>query len=102
MEEASLHVPSGSEAASQPGTSAAWKAHSITSEKDTGPQPGPGAGVKDKGPEPIFKPYFPTKRAVALKDWGKQRPKERGESGPILDPSLISTENRPPAKTIES
>lgn len=102
LEEASLHVPSGSEAASQPGTSAAWKAHPITTEKDTGPQPGPGAGVKDKGPEPIFKPYFPTKRAVTLKDWGKQRPKERGESGPILDPSLISTGNRPPAKTIES
>ncbi|XP_042133507.1 BTB/POZ domain-containing protein KCTD19 isoform X1 [Peromyscus maniculatus bairdii] len=77
LEEATLHVPAGSEATSQPGTSGAWKAHSITSEKDTGPQTGPAAGVKDKGPEPTFKPYFPTKRAVTLKDWGKQRPKER-------------------------
>ncbi|GAB1293571.1 BTB/POZ domain-containing protein KCTD19 [Apodemus speciosus] len=82
LEDTSLHVPSGSEAASQPGTSAAWKAHSITSEKETGPQAGPGAGVKDKGPEPTFKPYFPTKRAVTLKDWGKQRPKERENPAP--------------------
>ncbi|XP_040592545.1 BTB/POZ domain-containing protein KCTD19 [Mesocricetus auratus] len=82
LEDATLHVPSGSEAACQPGTSASWKAHSITSEKDTGPQTGPGVGAKDKGPEPTFKPYFPTKRAVTLKDWGKQRPKERENPAP--------------------
>ncbi|CAH7070102.1 Kctd19 [Phodopus roborovskii] len=82
LEDATLHVPSGSEAACQPGTSASWKAHSITSEKDTGPQTGPGAAVKDKGPEPTFKPYFPTKRAVTLKEWGKQRPKERENPAP--------------------
>ncbi|XP_041506468.1 BTB/POZ domain-containing protein KCTD19 [Microtus oregoni] len=96
LEEATLHVPSGSEAASQPGTSAAWKTHSINSEKDTGPQTGPGAGagVKDKGPEPTFKPYFPTKRAVALKDWGKQRPKERETPAPEQPlPTVNGTDN---------
>nr|XP_048293083.1 BTB/POZ domain-containing protein KCTD19 isoform X1 [Myodes glareolus] len=94
LEEATLHVPSGSEAAPQPGTSAAWKTHSINSEKDTGPQTGPGAGVKDKGPEPTFKPYFPTKRAVALKDWGKQRPKERENPAPEQPlPTVNGTDN---------
>lgn len=89
LEEAALHFPSGSETASQTSTSVGWKAHSIVSEKDSGLQAGTGAGAKDKGPEPTFKPYFPTKRAIALKDWGKQRTKERGESYPILDLSLI-------------
>ncbi|XP_011246701.1 BTB/POZ domain-containing protein KCTD19 isoform X1 [Mus musculus] len=94
VEEASLHVPSGSEAAPQPGTSAAWKAHSITSEKDAGPQTGPGAGVKDKGPEPTFKPYFPTKRAITLKDWGKQRPKDRESPAPEQPlPNANGTDN---------
>uniref|UniRef100_A0A8C6RGF0 Potassium channel tetramerisation domain containing 19 n=1 Tax=Nannospalax galili TaxID=1026970 RepID=A0A8C6RGF0_NANGA len=83
LEDATLHVPSGSEAASQPGTSAAaWKAHSIASEKDIGLQTGARPGVKDKGPEPTFKPYLPSKRAVTLKDRGKQRPKERENPAP--------------------
>nr|XP_040134868.1 BTB/POZ domain-containing protein KCTD19 isoform X2 [Ictidomys tridecemlineatus] len=77
LEEGALHLPSGSETASQSSTSATWKAHSIASEKDSGLPAGAGAGAKDKGPEPTFKPYFPTKRAISLKDWGKQRPKER-------------------------
>lgn len=82
LEEATLQLLSGSEAASQPSTSTSRKSHSTASEKDPGLQAGAGAGAKDKGPEPTFKPYFPTKRAVALKDWGKQRSKERGESCP--------------------
>nr|XP_004661756.2 BTB/POZ domain-containing protein KCTD19 [Jaculus jaculus] len=82
LEEAPLHLPTGSEAASQPSTSATWKTHAIVSEKDPGPQPGTEAAVKDKGPEPTFKPYFPTKRAVTLKDWSKQRPKERENPAP--------------------
>ncbi|XP_037371770.1 BTB/POZ domain-containing protein KCTD19 isoform X4 [Talpa occidentalis] len=73
-------LPSGNEAASQPSTSASWKGHSTVSEKDSGLQTGTGA--KEKGPEPTFKPYFPTKRAVTLKDWGKQRPKERESPSP--------------------
>lgn len=77
-EEAALQLPSGSEAVSQPSTSASWRGHSTASEKDPGPQAGTGA--KDKGPEPTFKPYFPKKRAVTLKDWAKQKLKERGES----------------------
>ncbi|XP_038953538.1 BTB/POZ domain-containing protein KCTD19 isoform X2 [Rattus norvegicus] len=94
LEEESLHVPSGSEAASQPGTSATWKAHSIPSEKDTGPQTGAGAGMRDKPPEPTFKPYFPTKRAVTLKDWGKQRPKERENPAPEQPlPNVNGTDN---------
>nr|XP_012597951.1 BTB/POZ domain-containing protein KCTD19 isoform X2 [Microcebus murinus]XP_012597952.1 BTB/POZ domain-containing protein KCTD19 isoform X2 [Microcebus murinus] len=82
LEEATLQLPLGSEAASQPSTSAAWKAHSTAPEKDPGPQAGPGAGAKDKGPEPNFKPYFPMKRAVTLKDWNKQKPKERESPAP--------------------
>lgn len=88
MEEATLQLPSGSEAPSQPSTSASWKGHSTGSEKDLGPLAGAGAGAKDKGPEPTFKPYFPVKRAVTLKDWGK-KPREKGESCPITDLSLI-------------
>lgn len=87
MEEATLQLPSGSEAPSQPSTSASWKGHSTGSEKDLGPLAGAGAGAKDKGPEPTFKPYFPVKRAVTLKDWGK-KPREKGESCPITDLSL--------------
>ncbi|XP_066206278.1 BTB/POZ domain-containing protein KCTD19 [Saccopteryx leptura] len=82
LEEAGLQLPSGSEAASQPSTSASWKSHSTASEKDLGLQAGAGAGAKDKGPEPQFKPFFPTKRAVTLKDWGKQRSKERESPAP--------------------
>ncbi|XP_072823640.1 BTB/POZ domain-containing protein KCTD19 isoform X3 [Vicugna pacos] len=80
LEEAALQLPSGSEATSQPSTSASWKGHSTTSEKDAGPQA--GAGAKDKEPEPTFKPYFPMKRAITLKDWGRQRPKERESPAP--------------------
>ncbi|XP_076988821.1 BTB/POZ domain-containing protein KCTD19 isoform X5 [Tamandua tetradactyla] len=82
LEEAALQLPSGNEAASQPSTSTAWKVHSTTSE--TGPvlQAGAGAGAKDKGPEPTFKPHIPIKRAATLKDWGKQRPKERESPTP--------------------
>ncbi|XP_027476059.2 BTB/POZ domain-containing protein KCTD19 isoform X3 [Zalophus californianus] len=82
MEEATLQIPLGSEAPSQPSTSASWKGHSTGSEKDLGPQAGAGAGAKDKGPEPTFKPYFPMKRAVTLKDWGKQKPRENESPGP--------------------
>ncbi|XP_041628991.1 BTB/POZ domain-containing protein KCTD19 [Vulpes lagopus] len=82
MEEATLQPPSGSEAASQPVTSASWKGHSTGSEKDLGQQAGAGAGAKDKGLEPTFKPYFPVKRAVTLKDWGKQKPREKESPGP--------------------
>lgn len=82
MEEATLKLPSGSEAASQPSTSTPWKGHATAPEKDPGLQAGAGAGAKDKGPEPTFKPHFPTKRAVTLKDWGKPKSKERGESTP--------------------
>ncbi|KAM5208242.1 BTB/POZ domain-containing protein KCTD19 isoform 3-T3 [Hipposideros larvatus] len=82
LEEAALQLPSASEAVSQPSTSASWKGHSTTSEKDPGPQAGTGAGAKDKGPEPTFEPYFPMKRTVTLKDWGKQRSKEREGSAP--------------------
>ncbi|XP_025744846.1 BTB/POZ domain-containing protein KCTD19 isoform X3 [Callorhinus ursinus] len=82
MEEATLQLPLGSEAPSQPSTSASWKGHSTGSEKDLGPQAGAGAGAKDKGPEPTFKPYFPMKRAVTLKDWGKQKPRENESPGP--------------------
>ncbi|EAW83124.1 hCG1775407, isoform CRA_c [Homo sapiens] len=82
LEEATLQLPLGSEAASQPSTSAAWKAHSTASEKDPGPQAGAGAGAKDKGPEPTFKPYLPPKRAGTLKDWSKQRTKERESPAP--------------------
>ncbi|XP_044111891.1 BTB/POZ domain-containing protein KCTD19 [Neovison vison] len=81
MEEATLQLPSGSEAPSQPSTSASWKGHSPGSEKDLGPLAGAGAGAKDKGPEPTFKPYFPVKRAVTLKDWGK-KPREKESPGP--------------------
>ncbi|XP_032710115.1 BTB/POZ domain-containing protein KCTD19 isoform X4 [Lontra canadensis] len=81
MEEATLQLPSGSEAPSQPSTSASWKGHSTGSEKDLGPLAGAGAGAKDKGPEPTFKPYFPVKRAVTLKDWGK-KPREKESPGP--------------------
>ncbi|XP_008064890.1 BTB/POZ domain-containing protein KCTD19 [Carlito syrichta] len=81
LEEATLQLPLGSEAASQPSTSAAWKAQSIASE-DPGPQAEAGSGAKDRGPEPIFKPYFPMKRAVTLKDWSKQKPKERESPAP--------------------
>ncbi|XP_047567894.1 BTB/POZ domain-containing protein KCTD19 isoform X3 [Lutra lutra] len=81
MEEATLQLPSGSEALSQPSTSASWKGHSTGSEKDLGPLAGAGAGAKDKGPEPTFKPYFPVKRAVTLKDWGK-KPREKESPGP--------------------
>lgn len=84
LEEATLQLPLGSEAASQPSPSAAWKVHSTASDKDPGPQAGAGAGPKDKGPEPTFKPYFPQKRPITLKDWSKQRTKERGESCPTL------------------
>ncbi|KAM5297738.1 BTB/POZ domain-containing protein KCTD19 [Glossophaga mutica] len=80
LEEATLQLPSGTEAASQPNTTASWKGHSTASEKDPGLQA--GAGAKDKGPEPVFKPYFPMKRAVTLKDWGKQRSKERENPAP--------------------
>uniref|UniRef100_A0A8D2JS43 Potassium channel tetramerization domain containing 19 n=1 Tax=Sciurus vulgaris TaxID=55149 RepID=A0A8D2JS43_SCIVU len=89
LEEAALNFPSGSETASQTSTSVGWKAHSIVSEKDSGLQAGAGAGAKDKGPEPTFKPYFPTKRAIALKDWGKQRTKER--SCMFFEDSIIYT-----------
>ncbi|XP_053762509.1 BTB/POZ domain-containing protein KCTD19 isoform X4 [Panthera pardus] len=82
MEEATLQLPSGSEAASQPSTSASWKSHSTGSEKDPALQAGAGAGAKDKGPEPTFKPYFPVKKAVTLKDWGKQKPREKESPGP--------------------
>ncbi|KAK2497770.1 hypothetical protein MC885_015642, partial [Smutsia gigantea] len=79
LEEAALQLPSRSEAASQLSASAFWKGHSTASEKEPGPQAGAGAGAgaKDKGPEPTSKPYFPTKRAVTLKDLSKQRPKEK-------------------------
>ncbi|XP_066875463.1 BTB/POZ domain-containing protein KCTD19 isoform X14 [Kogia breviceps] len=80
LEEATLQLPSGSEAVSQPSTSASWKGHYTASEKDPSPQARAGAGTKDKGPEPTFKPYFPMKRAVTLKDWGKRRPKERAHA----------------------
>uniref|UniRef100_A0A7N5JKU7 Potassium channel tetramerization domain containing 19 n=1 Tax=Ailuropoda melanoleuca TaxID=9646 RepID=A0A7N5JKU7_AILME len=82
MEEATLQLPLGSEAPSQPSTSASWKGHSTGSEKDLGAQAGAGAGAKDKWPEPTFKPYFPVKRAVTLKDWGKQKPREKESPGP--------------------
>ncbi|XP_077742979.1 BTB/POZ domain-containing protein KCTD19 isoform X9 [Canis aureus] len=82
MEEATLQPPLGSEAASQPVTSASWKGRSTGSEKDLGQQAGAGAGAKDKGLEPTFKPYFPVKRAVTLKDWGKQKPREKESPGP--------------------
>ncbi|XP_073653014.1 BTB/POZ domain-containing protein KCTD19 isoform X6 [Tursiops truncatus] len=82
LEEATLKLPSGGEAVSQPSTSASWKGHYTASEKDPGPQAGAGAGTKDKEPEPTFKPYFPMKRAVTLKDWGKQSPKERESPAP--------------------
>ncbi|XP_007938440.2 BTB/POZ domain-containing protein KCTD19 [Orycteropus afer afer] len=81
-EEAALQPPSGSEAASQHSTSAAWKAHSTASKKDPSSQSGAAAGAKDKGPEPTFKSYIPMKRAISLKDWSKQRPKERESSAP--------------------
>lgn len=79
LEDAALQQPSESEAASQSSASASWKGPSTASE-DPGLQAGTGAGAKDKGPEPTFKPYFPMKRAVTLKDWGKQKSKDRGES----------------------
>ncbi|TKC51861.1 hypothetical protein EI555_000134, partial [Monodon monoceros] len=82
LEEATLKLPSGGEAVSQPSTSASWKGHYTASEKDPGPQAGAGAGTKDKEPEPTFKPYFPMKRAVTLKDWGKQSPEERESPAP--------------------
>ncbi|KAM6177448.1 BTB/POZ domain-containing protein KCTD19 [Erethizon dorsatum] len=82
LEEAAPHLPTGNEAASESNTSAAWKGHSIASEKDPSPQAGAGMAAQDKGPEPTFKSYFPTKRAVALKDWGKQKPKERESPAP--------------------
>ncbi|XP_060041342.1 BTB/POZ domain-containing protein KCTD19 isoform X2 [Erinaceus europaeus] len=80
LEEASLQLPLGSEASPQPSTSASWKGHSTASEKDPGLQT--GTGVKEKGGEPTFKPYFPVKRTVTLKDWSKQRPKERESPAP--------------------
>ncbi|XP_021112533.1 BTB/POZ domain-containing protein KCTD19 isoform X2 [Heterocephalus glaber] len=82
LEEVAPHPSSGNEAASEPSTSAAWKSHSIVSEKGPSPQAGAGTAAQDKGPEPTFKSYFSTKRAVALKDWGKQRPKERESPAP--------------------
>ncbi|KAM5262708.1 LOW QUALITY PROTEIN: BTB/POZ domain-containing protein KCTD19 [Ctenodactylus gundi] len=85
-EEATPHFPSGSEAGSQLSTS---EAHSIGSERDPGPQTGAGATAKDKGPQPTFKPYLPTKRAVTLKDWGKQRLKER--ESPAPEQTLLNT-----------
>ncbi|XP_045149694.1 BTB/POZ domain-containing protein KCTD19 [Echinops telfairi] len=71
--EATLQLPTRSGAASQPSTSATWKAQPPALEKDPSPQ----AGAKDKGSEPAFKSYLPARRAIPLKDWGKQRPKER-------------------------
>ncbi|XP_008585551.1 PREDICTED: BTB/POZ domain-containing protein KCTD19 [Galeopterus variegatus] len=79
LEEAALQLPLRNEAASQLSTSATWKAHS---EKDPGLQAEAGAEAKDKGPESTFNPYLAMKRAVALKDWGKQRPKERESPAP--------------------
>ncbi|KAB1273477.1 BTB/POZ domain-containing protein KCTD19 [Camelus dromedarius] len=93
LEEVTLQLPSGSEAISQPSTSASWKGHSTASEKDAGPQA--GAGAKDKEPEPTFKPYFPMKRAITLKDWGKQRPKEREPS-----PYVVFTESPAPEQSL--
>uniref|UniRef100_H0VHW6 Potassium channel tetramerization domain containing 19 n=1 Tax=Cavia porcellus TaxID=10141 RepID=H0VHW6_CAVPO len=82
LEETALHLTPGNEATSEPNTSAAWKGHSIASEKDPGSQAGAAMAAQDKGTEPTFKSYFPTKRAVALKDWGKQKPKERESPAP--------------------
>ncbi|KAK2085256.1 BTB/POZ domain-containing protein kctd19 [Saguinus oedipus] len=105
LEEATLQLPLGSKATSQPSTSAAWKAHSTASERDPGPQAGAGAGMKDKRPEPTFKPYFPPKRAGTLKDWSKQRPKERESPAPehpltdaseIESPGVILKVTHPP------
>lgn len=101
LEEAALQLPSGNETTSQPSTSASWKGHSTVSEKDPGLKAGAGAGAKDKGPEPMFKPYFPMKRTVTLKDWGKQRSKERGESCPILDWSYLQQRRWTLIKTTE-
>ncbi|KAM6223775.1 BTB/POZ domain-containing protein KCTD19 [Rhynchocyon petersi] len=75
-EEATMQRVSGSEAAPHPSTSAAWKAHTTASEKDSSPQAGAGAAANDKGP------YFSMKRAVTLKDCGKLWPKERESPAP--------------------
>ncbi|XP_006878959.1 PREDICTED: BTB/POZ domain-containing protein KCTD19 [Elephantulus edwardii] len=75
-EEATLQPLSGREASSQPSTSITWKTHPTAFEKDSNPQ------ANDKGPEPTFKPYFSIKKAVTLKDWGRQRPKERDTPAP--------------------
>lgn len=66
-----------------------WKGYFIVLEKDLGLQVGVGVGVKDKGLELSFKLYFFMKRVVILKDWGKQRLKERGEFCFIRDLSFI-------------
>lgn len=86
-EEALLPLSQGGEALPQPSISASWKGHSTASEKEAGGQA--GAGTKDKGPEQTFKSYLPMKRAMALKDWAKQRPKERGESCASPAPSCL-------------
>ncbi|XP_040838107.1 BTB/POZ domain-containing protein KCTD19 [Ochotona curzoniae] len=86
LDETTLQLPVANEAAVQPSTSAAWKAHCSASEKDPSPQAGAGAIVKDKGQEPTFKPYLPVKRSVTVKDWGKHRTKER--ESPVPEASL--------------
>ncbi|XP_036607277.1 LOW QUALITY PROTEIN: BTB/POZ domain-containing protein KCTD19 [Trichosurus vulpecula] len=81
LEEPSPRPLSGNEAACQLSPAIApWKTRPAAAEKTPSPQAMTIA--KEKGPEPIFRPYLPVKRAVALKDWARQGAKEKETSIP--------------------